>query len=849
MLPLRLEIKNFLAYRAPDAIRFEGIHLACLTGPNGAGKSSLLDAITWALWGQARAKRDEELIHLGQAEMSVQFDFEQEGITYRVIRRRTRGKSSMGALDLFSLAEDGTPTTLSEPSMRATQAKINRLLRLTYDTFVHSAFLQQGKADAFTTKPPRERKQILSDILGLSRWEDYEELAKETLKELGENINLQSALIAEIDEALKKAPYFQTLLAEAEQAEAEARAAREEAEARLREVEHASNDLRRANELRAVHQRRQGELARDLGEVEQTIAVQTERVAAHQAVIDAQDEIEAGYAALLAARADDQALAAKLMALSALDEERRALERAIEAERAQLTNAISAGEAAIEALQRTIAASKPEETKRVQAEVTALQHLDAQRTAFQTELTQLEAERGALTAANRALRETMNAIRDRLDRLEAVEGALCPLCGQPLEEARRQELIAELNKEGKEQGDLFRSNEARLKELSATIEERRAAIEELGIELRRLDLLRQQAAVLEEGLRKASEAAVELERRQAELAALRGQLEAEAYAPEHRQQLGELEARRAALDYDSERHSLAREKLEAYGAYESRQMQLETARSALPEAQAALAEAQARRARLHEAQAEVTAELETLETQIAELEALVKEQQAREAEVIRLRAEERAALQKVVDARQELNAIDAQRARRVDLENRLRALREQESIYSELRTAFGKKGVPAMIIETAIPELEAAANHLLARMTDGRMSLTMPTQRDKVTGGVAETLDIHIADELGTRSYEMFSGGEAFRINFAIRVALSQLLARRAGAQLRTLFLDEGFGTQDDDGRNKLVEAITAIQEDFDIILVITHIEDLRDSFPVHIQIEKTSDGSRIMVR
>ncbi|MDX2139936.1 MAG: SbcC/MukB-like Walker B domain-containing protein, partial [Chloroflexota bacterium] len=122
-------------------------------------------------------------------------------------------------------------------------------------------------------------------------------------------------------------------------------------------------------------------------------------------------------------------------------------------------------------------------------------------------------------------------------------------------------------------------------------------------------------------------------------------------------------------------------------------------------------------------------------------------------------------------------------------------------------------------------------------------------QREKITGGVAETLDIHISDEIGTRSYELYSGGEAFRINFALRVALSQLLSRRAGAQLRTLFIDEGFGTQDEDGRNKLVEAITAIQDDFHMILVVTHIDDLRDSFPVHLVVNKTSDGSYVSLR
>ena len=111
-----------------------------------------------------------------------------------------------------------------------------------------------------------------------------------------------------------------------------------------------------------------------------------------------------------------------------------------------------------------------------------------------------------------------------------------------------------------------------------------------------------------------------------------------------------------------------------------------------------------------------------------------------------------------------------------------------------------------------------------------------------------ETLDINISDELGTRNYEMFSGGEAFRINFAIRIALSRLLARRAGAPLPTLIIDEGFGTQDSTGMEKLIEAINSIQEDFDKILVITHMEDLKDAFPTRIDVTKTPEGSMITV-
>jgi len=133
-------------------------------------------------------------------------------------------------------------------------------------------------------------------------------------------------------------------------------------------------------------------------------------------------------------------------------------------------------------------------------------------------------------------------------------------------------------------------------------------------------------------------------------------------------------------------------------------------------------------------------------------------------------------------------------------------------------------------------------------MTDNRMHVKIETQRQTKKGDLLETLDINISDELGTRNYEMFSGGEAFRIDFAIRIALSKLLAGRAGAPLPTLTIDEGFGTQDSGGIEKLKEAINSIQDDFDKILVITHIEELKDAFPARINVTKTAAGSMLEV-
>ena len=195
--------------------------------------------------------------------------------------------------------------------------------------------------------------------------------------------------------------------------------------------------------------------------------------------------------------------------------------------------------------------------------------------------------------------------------------------------------------------------------------------------------------------------------------------------------------------------------------------------------------------------------------------------------------------------------LEALQARETELKGLLQErddLLSAKSSFGVLVEAFGRGGIQALLIEAALPELEGQANDLLARLTDHRMTLSLETQRQSRQGNVSETLEIRIADELGTRSYELFSGGEAFRIDFALRVALARLLASRAGAPLRTLFLDEGFGTQDPGGRERLVSAIQTIQDEFDLILVVTHIEEMKEAFPVRIDVTKDDTGSSLEV-
>jgi DNA repair protein SbcC/Rad50 len=852
MIPIRLEMKNFLPYRSPDPLRFEGIHLACLTGPNGAGKSSLLDAITWALWGKARARRDEELVHLGQGDMLVQLDFEQEGVTYRVLRRRSRGKrSGQGTLDLFILSVDGGgPVNITEPSMRATQEKLNNLLHLDYETFIHSAFLQQGKADAFTTKTPAERKRILADILGLDRWEHYEDAVKARLTAITDQLRLYEHRIQEIDAELARKPALEANLAEAVRSYEEAQAALQAAEKLLAEVAHAPGELENARQNQADRQRQLRDYQHDLEEVNAQIERQADQLAEYEEIVATREEIEGGYNALLTAREANLSLSDKLQSLRTLEHERAELHNQLTNARTRLESEAASLENHIRELEQASQTDYTEELEGVQAQVEELRAKEIERNQLEERRNERLNERIQLETLQKTITDEGRALRDRLDRLQATddEAATCPLCGQELDAEHRQQITTQLQDEVEEKRRQYRDNDNRIHTLNQEIAEHKQFIDALETELKQLSPLSERIGKLQSQVESAQQAATRLEEERQRLAKIQQQLTEETYAADLRTRLQALEARQSELDYDQSSHDDARQQLEAHTHFEQLHTRLSFALESMPDLEQSLENARARRDRLTKNYASTEQKLIELESEINRLSVLAEEYRTREAETQAQRTLERSADQRRITALQELNALDAQADRKAQLETRQAEDRQQEALYGELRQAFGKNGVPAMIIETVIPELESIANDLLSRMTDGRMHLRLNTQREKITGGVAETLEIEIADELGTRGYELYSGGESFRVNFALRVALSQLLARRAGAHLRTLFIDEGFGTQDDSGRNKLVEAINAIQDEFSLILIITHIDDLRDSFPVHIAVDKTATGSRFSI-
>jgi exonuclease SbcC len=849
MIPLQLRVRNFMCYRDNVLpLNFEGIHLACLTGANGHGKSALLDAMTWALWGKARAKRDDELIHQGLSEMEVEFTFDLGGSTYRVIRKRDSSKRGRTVLDL-QVQHDGTFRTIAESGVRATQEAIIRLLRMDYETFTNSAFLLQGRADAFTTRTPAERKRVLGEILGLSLYDEYEQRAKEKAKEKDREVAELEGTLRDIDRELARQPEYEAELAQAETHVAELSALVKEAEAALADLRHEQQTLQHQQARLRDLERRLAQAERELHEIETQIADRQQRLELYETALAKRQQVEEGHAALTAAREAETTWNERLASYTRIRDQQREVERAVDAGRRELDLAQGQLGERIRDLEHRAGAlpAQEQELAEVRARLVQLAERQADRDAAQERIQNLAEEAAGLKVRNDQFKDEMEALRDKLDLLERETGeALCPLCGQALSDEHRDQLASEFETEGKALADTHRGNTARRREIDAETKQLKNKIERLDRELGGLAAQQRREAQLEKAMVEAQQAADGLDTTRAELLALEQRLEAGDYATDEQAELTHLSTELESLSYDPKAHQEARSKADSLADFETAYQRLQTALERVDEERSTLQDLQARQARWQESLIDDRSQREALAADVARLPEISARVEARAREVEELQGQSSKARLHLGAARQKLDHCRYLAAERKRHEAHRKARTEEKAIFDELRLAFGKKGIQAMIIEAAIPDIEYEANRLLARMTNGRMHVRFETQRETLKGDTLETLDINIADELGTRPYELFSGGEAFRVNFAIRIALSKLLARRAGAQLQMLVIDEGFGTQDAQGRERLVEAINSIQDDFDRILVITHIEELKDAFPVRIEVTKTAHGSQI---
>ncbi len=331
-----------------------------------------------------------------------------------------------------------------------------------------------------------------------------------------------------------------------------------------------------------------------------------------------------------------------------------------------------------------------------------------------------------------------------------------------------------------------------------------------------------------------------IEEHDQEIQRLREELDEGAALSDLKQRIDELEDQLDDVDFDPERFQEVREALTELSGIEERVSELKHAKNNRDEWQEQREQIEERIQTLQDERSGAQEQLTQLQEEIEGKEALdqqidAKAKAVEEAEKALNEAQQRLGMltERLDQAEQDREALEEAKAEREEC-------KRERNLYDHLRTAFGKHGIPSLIIEETLPEIEERANAILDRLTDGRMHVRLETLKEKKSGGTKETLEIIITDEQGVpRPYETFSGGESFRVNFALRVALAQLLAERSGVRVRTLVIDEGFGTQDEKGIERLVEAIQAIRTDFAKILVITHLNRLKQAFPVRIEVEK----------
>lgn len=969
MIPLTLKMRNFLSYRGDTPVfDFRTLHIACISGENGAGKSSFLEAIHWAIWGKARVDDTSELISRGESAMSVELIFEVNSIAYRITRSFTRERRNITKLDLAQ-ASDALHTTwipLNGSSITETQLKITRdIVGMSYDIFQNSAYLRQGKADAFVQLTSTTRREVIAEILEITRYEAFLKEAKRrrdeynaSIETLRGKINDDERIAAEIphhtellndhEAKLERAKSFkiyaealdthqqmhkalgtlQTQQQErvarrqARQAELDANAqtlnARPTIESQYREFQdlHAivKSFEQRQQQLVPLHTQRTRVVealghARNATEksivmlnsnINHYAELDTQRDELHQALTQIQNEIASHtdassslpdtlkqrdalqhqideiHQAIRTYQTDTQAILRIQQQTNELDanlatydtihaqaqsahharERITALERTIsecraqDAEHANQLITIKDQADKLKARRDTIQAGEPCPTCQTVMDDAHLSHahrtfddqLNEWRTTYSERKQQRKSLQQQIADADAEIQQLspqaqqLNTLQQRLAKLDVQKQQRVEL------EMQRQQLAQHV--ENMTHADLTAQLETKQREL----QEVELHIDTLRTQQASLTAQQQQATTLTNRLKRIEEQLQQRDADIAQLTELTHQLEHNLIGTEYIQQIAAIDTQIADIGFDEAALVNARTAIQKLGDIQEAYNHLQRVEATSELIQTAIADLTRdiehddhEIQRINQEAQRTIRIIETLQTHIGEQErSLPVQQMLRQAD---------AAVTNYTDMvgrmKERLHHAEQALLRLEESREKLQSVEHQHRRFDTLANAFSSKGIQAMLInEYALPALEHEANRLLGRMTDNQLYLSFKTAHLTKQGNHQEVLEIEVSDAIGTRPLEAFSGGEAFRISFALRIALSKLLAHRAGRRLETLIIDEGFGTQDAQGRERLVEAINSISDEFRTILVITHVSEVRDMFPTQIHIRRTSQTS-----
>lgn len=773
--------------------------LTGIIGPNGAGKSTILEAIAWAIYGKPAARGTRDSIRFNRAgprdPVRVELDFELRNHRYRVCRGLT-------SAELF-LDGDSAPIATS---LTGVTELLQRRLGMSRSEFFNTYFTGQKELDVMKLMGPADRARFLSRVLGYERLRVAQELVRERRRDIiAESSGLRSAM-----------PDADAILRSVREAEARAQAA----VTRSRETQQTLERVKRQSAEfapRWIEAQRSRELLLDiLAEL---------RVAEGDEASHARDQerIERELAGVAEARTELEHIAREIAPLAALADEFQRFEVLAreEGRRQTLTDT--------ERVLATDLARFRERLERIDREVEAeealTEQLDAQRRQENEVDGELEARRTTWVRdrqeaetkrdAYRTQYRDVLAQRERI--LELGEEGTCPTCTRPLGASFRdvlEQLDAQLETI-KVDGKYYKDRFEQLGEMPADIR---------GLDEKR-NALRQNVHSLERQLARVQSAVAE-----------RQQIVREIHLKEqhHTNLLAELAA--VPTGYDAMRHE---------------ELQRETSRFAPLNERAARLEAQIEREQgLTDERDRVIATRDGLRSRIAALSARRDAVRYSEKEFAEMRDEHerlasvlRAAEIAHAGAAAEVEAVQvaAERARsaKADLERSqklLDGLTRDRRLHDELDRALSDLRTDLNF--ELRPELSDIASKLLAELTDDRYT------------------ELKLDDEYNIEVHSegvvkpVISGGEEDLANLVLRLSISQMIADRAGQSFSLLVLDEVFGSLDDERRQHVIELLRHLHDRFEQVIVITHIDSVRDGLDrvLTVEYDEETGASRVRV-
>ncbi|PJN56148.1 hypothetical protein PAEVO_28710 [Paenibacillus sp. GM2FR] len=843
MIPLRLIIHNFRAIEFAD-IDLSAVTLAAIAGRNGAGKSSAFTlGPRFALFGDViKGISLDDLVRRGAQEMSVEFHFEHQSSVYRVIRTRSTKGKGKSTLELQKQVY-GQWESRSAEKIVDTEAVIRNLLNLDDETFTSSSMILQGQANAFTGATAGKRKETLSQILGLNVYEQLQERARQRAALLHIEIEKAKDKLLTLDERLNDWPLKEEELfnAEKQHSIASAQVVSDEAAVKLAEAHIAAFDGKRDRikqidldtatideEIVALQKEKTGHLER-LERAEKILANET---AITEKALEL-EQIKQQIAALEARKPEldrlERDLSATQLDFYQLKDDSDQLSERITVLQQQLAGRDSLQQQAevyeTEAQQLQTHEEKADKWNLLAAEIASLQ------SQHQREESRLKLEEQRLADKITTLEQQETHIHDsgclptcKFQQAAAVALAELPTLRQQLEELDWSSLVGIMAKIAALEADQanLKYDNAAHRTCKARVDELRQASSQyaqLAGKDELLQQLKQQQAEKSERMDAARQRLNDLQLQTVDLETV--------LAP-----LPELSAK--AIDLER----WARLKDQISAAHES----VANASERITAIDKEIVSKQDRKEKLENEKNSLVIETFEYDSLKRELDQLQNVLQDRRRQLAAL-AEQIGGIKTV------LTALEADQQERDRIATELEPKAKRWTRYQTLIKAFGRDGIPALIIENAVPQLERIANEILGQMSKGKHYVRFETQKElKTRAGLSETLDILIGDWTAERPYETYSGGEQLRIDYAIRFALAELLAQRAGSKVEWLTIDEGLGSQDAEHRALVLESIKSVAERFKKVLVITHIEDAQAAFDQIIRFDNNDGSIEVLV-